>query len=559
MVENPNSGEVTDPMESNVIQFGDRAISKKAIDTIQRQVEERTAVEAEKYGSSDDGGGSDVSSGFVRDCLRMNELGDGLLFRELHRGKFVFNKAMDAWMVWGGHYWDVDTMDLAKSSVENVVAKYIREAMRVSAEIRELNGRDEDKERALKSLRDLLNSRVSALRSTRRRNNCLGFAHTCDDPLAIHGNEIDRAPWLLACENGVVELESGEFRPGRPDDFLYRHATAEWRKLDEPAPGWENFLAQVMDEEHLDPKEGRPMCEFLQRLLGHAIVGATAEHIFSVFEGMGRNGKGVIQRMMIHVLGNLAGPVRSEMLLDQSRNMSSAGPTPDLMTLRGLRVAFASETDEGCRVSASRVKWMTGGDELSGRNPHDKYEITWTPTHSLFLMTNHKPNAPPDDFAFWQRMHLVPFKLSFIKRAPKRDNERPADPDLENRLIAESSGILAWLVRGCLQWQKIGLDPPPQVLKANQQYQADEDNVGAFIDHCCYLDPDNDDLYVGATPLYEAFEAWWTKFVSRYPMKQKKFGTAMRKRLRCEKVGGVYRYYGIGLLASNDEEAIPGP
>lgn len=193
-------------------------------------------------------------------------------------------------------------MDLAKSSVENVVAKYIREAVRVSAQIRELTDKDEDKERSLKSLRDILNSRVSALRSTRRRNNCLGFSHTCDDPLAIHGNEIDREPWLLACDNGVVNLKTGEGRDGRPEDYLYRHAAAQWRTLDEPAPAWEHFLAQVMDEDHLDPKEGRPMCEFLQRLLGHAIVGDTYEHIFTVFEGMGRNGKGVIQRMMIHVL-----------------------------------------------------------------------------------------------------------------------------------------------------------------------------------------------------------------------------------------------------------------
>ena len=147
-------GEVKGSMENNVIQFGDRAVLKKDIDTIQRQVKERTAAEAGKFGSGDDGG-DDVSSNFVRDCFRMNELGDGLLFRELHRGKFVFNKAMDSWMVWNGHYWDVDSMDLAKSSVENVVAKYIREAVRVSAQICELNGKDEDKERSLKSLRDV--------------------------------------------------------------------------------------------------------------------------------------------------------------------------------------------------------------------------------------------------------------------------------------------------------------------------------------------------------------------------------------------------------------------
>lgn len=537
-------------MGADVIPMASRAVPKEELDSLREQCEARRDEEAEKFGKSD-GGGEGISSSFVRDCLRMNELGDGLLFCELHRGKFVFNKAMDCWMVWAGHHWEVDAMDLVKSSVENVVSKYILEAVRVSAEIRELGDGDRDKERFLAALRKELNSRVSALRSARRRNNCLSFAHTCDGALAIHGEEIDRQPWLLACKNAVVDLRTGKSRDGRPEDYLMKHAAVDWGGIDAPCQQWERFLAQIMEEDHLDQNEdGRPLCEFLQRLLGHAIIGETAEHIFAVFEGAGRNGKGTIQRVMIHVLGNLAGPVRSEMLLDQSRNMSSAGPTPDIMTLRGLRIAFASETDAGCRVSAARVKWMTGGDELTGRNPHDKYEVSWTPTHSLFLMTNHKPNAPPDDFAFWQRMHLLPFSLSFVRREPQRENERKADPELENRLLKESSGILAWLVRGCLQWQKIGLKPPLQVLDANQQYQADEDNIGAFLDHCCIVDPDNDDMHIGATPLYDAFEAWWRKFVSKNPMLQKKFGMQMRKRFKSKKVGGVYRYYGIGLLTT---------
>jgi putative DNA primase/helicase len=541
-------------MSADVIKLPNREIDKEQIKRIQQQVEDRTTQEAEKFGDGD-GGDDDISSSFVRDCLRMNELGDGLLFRELHQGKFLFNKAMGEWMVWSGHCWDVDTMDLAKAAVEKVVSMYLREAVRVSAEIRNCGDNESAKEASLKALRKELNARVSALRSTRRRNNCLGMAHTCDDALAIHGNEIDRQPWLLACPNAVIDLRSGEAHDGRPEEYLHKHGAAEWKGIDEPCQEWETFLAQILEEDHLDPeKDGRPMVEFLQRLLGHAIVGETSEHIFTVFEGIGRNGKGTIQRLMIHVLGNLAGPVRSEMLLDQSRNISSAGPTPDLMALRGLRVAFASETDEGCRVSASRVKWMTGGDELTGRNPHDKYEVTWTPTHSLFLMTNYRPSAPPDDFAFWQRMHLVPFKLSFVKREPGKKNERKADPELESRLMAEASGILAWLVRGCVRWQSIGLAPPPQVMEANKEYQENEDNVGAFIDYCCFVDKDREDLITGATVLYEAFEAWWIKFVSRYPLKQKKFGQAMRKKgFTSKKIGGIYNYYGIGLLTTADE------
>jgi len=236
-------------MESNVIPLAERAAGKEKLSDIRDQVESRKAEEAEKYGKGDDGG-DDVSSAFVRDCLRMNELGDGILFRELHRGKFIFNKAMDAWMIWAGHYWDIDTMELAKMSVENVVAKYIREVVRVCAEIRELDGKDPARERSLGALRDAFNQRISALRTTRRRNNCLGMAHTCEDAIAIHGEEIDRKPWLLACKNAVVDLRTGKARDGRPEDFLHKHAAAEWKGIDEPCPEWEKFPAQILEEDH---------------------------------------------------------------------------------------------------------------------------------------------------------------------------------------------------------------------------------------------------------------------------------------------------------------------
>ena len=58
----------------------------------------------------------------------------------------------------------------------------------------------------------------------------------------------------------------------------------------------------------------------------------------------------------------------------------------------------------------SRVKWLTGNDTITGRNPHDRYEVSFKPSHTLFLLTNHKPHAPADDFAFWERMILFPSK-----------------------------------------------------------------------------------------------------------------------------------------------------
>ena len=518
------------------------------MEQIRQQVADRVKEEqgsvASGDGKKDGGGGGEITSRFIRDCLKMNELGDGILFRELHRGRFVFNKAMDQWMAWAGHHWEIDQMDLAKAAVEDVVGAYIDETVRVTAEMKEVED-DGTAYSRLKDLRDNLNKRVWALRSTRRRSNCLMMAHTCDGGLAIRGDEIDQNQWLLACSNCVIDLRTGKTRDGRPEDYVLKASGVEWRGIDAPREKWVEFMHLIFEEDKLGPEEEHPVSDFMQRLLGYAILGSDMLHIFPVWTGIGRNGKGTIVKVMCHIMGQMADTLRPEMLLDQGRSANAGGPTPHIISLRGLRMAFASETNEGCKISAAEVKRLTGGDKLKARSPHDKYEVSFDPTHTLFLLTNVLPHAPADDFALWERTLVVNFPLSFVNRDPEKENERRADLELFEKLVEQAPGILAWLVEGCLMWQRHGLNPPPKVLVEVKDYKDNEDNIGAFVDYCCYID---EKAWVGATQLYDVFYEWWQRFISKNPIKQKKFGMMMRKRFSAEKVGGVYRYFGIGIL-----------
>jgi len=493
-------------------------------------------------GSGGPGGPAPViDSDFIMQCLWRNELGDAELFKALYRSDFVFNKSMDRWMQWAGHHWIIDKMDYAMASVEGVAMVYQDEAKRLAGTIRELQGKGDDSKH-LEARRKKLNDRVAALRSSRRRKNCVVFAHTSADPLAIDGTEIDQKPWLLPCANGVLNLRTGELEPGRQKDWLLKASPVTWPDagVDADSELWEQTLDQIFDG-------NGPLIEFFRRVCGYALVGEVHQSVLIVMTGRGRNGKSLIVEMLSKVLGPLSGAIRSEMLLDQFRIASSSGPTPDIMTLRGLRMAFASETDDGCKISPSRVKWLTGNDTITGRNPHDKYEVQFPPSHTLFLLTNHKPHAPADDFAFWERMKLIPFELSFVDRPPENDTERRADPALGRKLEQELPGILAWMVRGCLEWQQIGLDPPAIVKAAVEEYQRDEDSVGDFIEECCITGPD---YAVTAAALYDRFEEWWKENVSNRIPKKKRFGQWIGKRFERVKSGGI-RYHGIGLLESD--------
>lgn len=505
---------------------------------IKKKVKKRVAEEAQGYPMLIKSNGH-LPIPYVQQCIAANELGDGLLYATVLRDQYLYNASAGEWLRWCGHSWGLDIMDTHLAAVEKVVDKLLDTTARIGDEIQETVKKGEEAKRdQFAKLRDRIYGRIARFRTDKGRNTTVKFARTCREPLAINGDELDLNPWLLACANGVLDLRTAKFRDGRPEELISKSSPFTWQGLEAQAPTWERFLMEVQREE-------QEMVDFLQRWFGYSISGIIKEHRFLILEGPGgRNGKGTMMETIAEVLGPLAGPIQSEMLLDQGHLRSSAAPSPDIMGLRGLRMVWASESDEGRRFSPSRVKWLSGGDTLTGRYPHDKYPIRFRPTHKLTLLTNSKPQAPADDYPFWERLLLVPFGLSYVDRDPVAPHERRANKDLREQLRDESSGILAWLVRGCLEYQRQGLAPPKAVLEATAKYRRDEDILAPFIEE--YIDINTLGV-TKASMLYDKFSEWYTDNVSKKGITQTRFGRIMGKRFEKGKVEGKSVYLGITL------------
>ena len=85
----------------------------------------------------------------------------------------------------------------------------------------------------------------------------------------------------------------------------------------------------------------------------------------------------------------------------------------------------------------------------------------------VFPATNHKPSIKGTDHGIWRRIKLVPF----TNRIP----EKKQDKHLEEKLKAEASGILNWLLEGVRRWRKEGLKAPEVVLSATNEYRGEMD------------------------------------------------------------------------------------
>jgi len=513
-----------------------------------------------------------ITSNFVMECLAANALGDGMLYAAIHKDKFIFAKHFDCWFAWDQHTWISDDLDWAVAAVENVALRYAAEIPTLWAKYGEAMAKGPDGKTAAASVKDKIDQihkRVSRLRSDAGRNNCLKFAHTNPiNALAIKGTEFDENPMLLACQNGVIDLESGELRPGRATDYISKRCGVRFPdNSGDPELFKKESDATLFKETLLQIYSGRQEeVDFMQRLYGYGISGLNTEHVFPVLVGRGRNGKSLVMETLEHVLGDYAGPVPAEMLLDGNR-VQAGGSDPALMALKGLRLGIASETDEGRKFSSSKVKWLSGGDTIIARGLYDKKLTKFLPTHLLVLLTNHEPTPPATDFAFWERCWLIKHAKSFVDRQAEKDllpNEMLVNKKLPAELKKIGPAILYWLVDGFLKWKNDGgLRPPESVKKYTAEYQNDENYITQFLEATCNMDKKSK---TAAGDLYRVFQRWYKETINkndRFTPSQKRFGshlmdTGFFERFR---TGGYYHYWGVSIKpeykhwsVKNDEE-----
>lgn len=465
---------------------------------IKEMVEARVQEEASSLPDVHPSENKKLPLSFITDCLFANRIGDANLYAAMHRGKFIYVELWSRWLRWGKHHWieDIDNRH-ALAAVERVCEEYQRLVI-------EKESWDEESNEA-KALR----RRLNVLRDMPGRVNLLSCASTIDDPLYIHAEKLDKQPYLWACPNGVVDLRTGELSDGTPDQYILNACPVEWKELSEPSPIFMEFLHSCFDGD-------AEMVDYILRLIGYGLLGVRNDHIWVIFHGpRGRNGKDTLMKIIRKVMGSaLAIKISTAMLLQQTFQRSSSQPEPDIMALRGARVAFASEAEAGQRLAMSKLKDLTGGSIITARGINDKHMTSWEQSHLLFFMTNELPKMNADDEAFWTRLHAVHWPIRFVDD-PVDPDERPRDPHMLSKLEAELPGILARFVEGCMDYlNNGGLRPPEKVLAYTKEQREKFDDIGKFMNDACIREdlPDNGE-WVTRTPVSEFINVcnWWCK------------------------------------------------
>jgi putative DNA primase/helicase len=349
--------------------------------------------------------------------------------------------------------------------------------------------------------------------------------------LRVSVSDLDPDPMVLGVRNGVIDLRTGGLREPSPPDLITQQANVDYDPTAE-CPLWLSTLKRIQP----DPQ----MRAFLQRCIGYALTGFTREQVMFLIYGRGANGKSLVVETLSALLGGYAQKAPSDLLLARA---SGSDLSNDVARLRGARFVTAVETDEGRRLAEARVKELTGGDTVTARFLHREF-FQFRPVCKVFLVTNHRPRIAGTDDGIWRRLVMLPF-TQYIG-----PDER--DMELGDKLLAELPGILAWAVRGCLDWQRQGLNPPAGVLSASGEYRAEQDVIGAFLDECCVV---REGVSVGSSALYTEYQSWCEEN-GHSPFSQTALGIKFRERGFERTKRGTMRWHGVALRADVPDDGL---
>lgn len=401
------------------------------------------------------------------------------------------------WYVWDGARW---ARDLTGAATRLVVA----DLKTAYAELADL---DRDSQRDL--LRDI--------HSIEAKGGVDGVLHAASTmlPVAVTADDLDSHPHLINVPGGTYDLEAGRLRSHRRSDLLSKITRAD---PGDQNPIWEKFITEIQPDD-----ETR---RYLQRVVGVAMLGEQVEHILPILTGPAQNGKGTFKDAITHAFGDYAKEVDAVLLVETRSTRHGTYK----MALKGQRIIFCDELDNGASFAQATVKKLTGGNHIQANYMH-RDAIEFAPSHTLFLIANHLPSLDGSDPAMRRRIRVIPFDVHI------------AQPDnlLPKKLEEAAPAIIAWALEGWIDYVNRGrkLDEPDAVRLRTDAYMDANNTIGRFLSERTTRNPN---ASIKAADLYAAWASWCTE-EDQDPGTATAFGKALTERGYAKKktrTGKVY-------------------
>ena len=362
---------------------------------------------------------------------------------------------------------------------------------------------DEDKE-DIKARNKEISSIVTKLKTTSFKDNIVKECKELFYDIEFL-NKLDENWYLVGFNNGVYDLKRGEFREGRPDDYITLSTRVDKIEFSEEHEEWPELSKFIFT---IFPNEEKR--EYFMTFLSTCLQGLNAEEKFRIWTGSGSNGKSKLEELFTAGFGDYT--IKFPITLLTGKRAASNQCTPELVKAKGKRIGYFVEPSEGERVNAGLMKEFTGGDKIYARGLNQD-PIEFKPQFKLSLLCNDVPHFPPKDTGVWRRVEIVEFTSKFTDTPnPENPNEFPIDNKISEKIQQWKELFMSYLIdvyyRRYRESEGKSLVVPQEVKKFTEEMKMMFDMYSGFIVNVIVETGKPEDV-VTLSELYEEFKNWF--------------------------------------------------
>jgi phage/plasmid-associated DNA primase len=275
-------------------------------------------------------------------------------------------------------------LDNGCSGMRNMISNELKALYdtELSAKFEKLQSSSDDNEKEIlsKEIKELGNL-ITKLEKTTDKNNIV--KEIGDMILDVEfEKKLNSNVNLFAFTNCVMDLNSMTTRPAKFDDYI--SWTCGYDYKEEIDPTKLKDLTDLLKKILPDPK----VLQLVLEILSCGFTGQAIEK-FVVFNGGGGNGKGLLDEFVKLVFGEYCYIYAPVCLLTEK---DKTGPNPEKVKLHNKRICIMKEPTENTKLKNDRVKEITGGGNISGRDLYaGKNDCEITLALLLIMECNKRP------------------------------------------------------------------------------------------------------------------------------------------------------------------------
>lgn len=209
------------------------------------------------------------------------DLGNAKRLASQHGDKIRYPFAWKKWLVYDGKTWSIDNngqiLRLAKDTVKQIYTE--------AATITDTFQRQSIAKWAVSS-------------ESEHRINAMVSLSESEPGIPISPDELDTNSYLLNCQNGTIDLQTGQLKSHDPKNFITKTIPVEYDPSAQ-CPQWFEFLETIFNWNY-------DLIRYVQRAVGYSLTGDVSEQCLFLLHGIGCNGKSTLLSCLSMLLGDYA-------------------------------------------------------------------------------------------------------------------------------------------------------------------------------------------------------------------------------------------------------------